>query len=85
MQQQISAAASRGDQILNAKSFEKQGFSYLLEEEKVTDENLKQAINDVYNNRNRYISAMSKSAANNAIKVIADLIDEAAQKGGSIQ
>lgn len=81
----LSAAASRGDQILNAKSFEKQGFSYLLEEEKVTDENLKQAINDVYNNRNRYISAMSKSAANNAIKVIADLIDEAAQKGGSIQ
>lgn len=36
----LSAAASRGDQILNAKSFEKQGFSYLLEEENVTDESL---------------------------------------------
>lgn len=81
----LSAAASRGDQILNAKSFEKQGFSYLLEEENVSGDRLQQAINDVYDNRDQYINAMSKSTANNAIKVIADLIDEAAQKGGSMQ
>ena len=34
----LSAAASRGDQILNARSFEKQGFSYVLEEEKLLPE-----------------------------------------------
>ena len=34
----LSAAASRGDQILNAKSFAKQGFSYVVEEEKLTDQ-----------------------------------------------
>ena len=28
----LSAAASRGDQVLNAKSFKKQGFSYVIEE-----------------------------------------------------
>lgn len=74
----LSAAASRGDQILNAKSFEKQGFSYLLEEEAVTDESLLKAIHTVYENRSSYIDAMSKSQANDAIKIIADLIDEAA-------
>lgn len=74
----LSAAASRGDQILNAKSFEKQGFSYLLEEENVTDESLLKAIRTVYDNRISYIDAMTKSQTNNAIEIIADLIDEAA-------
>ena len=76
----LSAAASRGDQILNAKSFEKQGFSYLLEEENVTDESLLKAIQTVYDNRSSYIEAMSKSQTNDAIKIIADLIDEAASQ-----
>lgn len=74
----LSAAASRGDQILNAKSFEKQGFSYLLEEEQVTDESLLKAIRTVYEHRSSYINAMTKSQTNNAIQIIADLIDEAA-------
>lgn len=76
----LSAAASRGDQILNAKSFEKQGFSYLLEEENVTNESLLKAIETVYENRSRYIEAMSKSQTNDAIKIIADLIDDAASQ-----
>lgn len=76
----LSAAASRGDQILNAKSFEKQGFSYLLEEEKVTDESLLKAVSYVYANRSQYIDTMAHSQANDAIKVIADLIDDAAHQ-----
>ena len=32
----LSAAASRGDQVLNAKSFKKQVFSYVIEEEELT-------------------------------------------------
>ena len=34
----LTLSQSRGDQILNAASFEKQGFSYVLEEEKTTPE-----------------------------------------------
>ena len=34
----LSAAASRGDQILNARSYEKQGYSMVLEEEQLTPE-----------------------------------------------
>ena len=41
----LSANASRGDQILNARSFERQGFSMVLEEEEITNEILLGAIN----------------------------------------
>ncbi len=40
----LSAAASRGDQILNARSFEKQGYSYVIEEETLTVDILLEAI-----------------------------------------
>ena len=70
----LSAEASRGDQILNADSFEKQGFSYVLREEELTNETLLTAIRTVSENRDRYISAMEGSAQNNAVKTITDLI-----------
>ena len=62
----LSAAASRGDQILNANSFAKQGFSKVLEEEALSDDSLFDAINDLYLNRNSYIQAMEQSSLNNA-------------------
>ena len=71
----LSAAASRGDQILNARSFAKQGFSYLLEEEKLTEESLLQAISETYANRQNYISTMEQSDLHNAVDTIVDMID----------
>ena len=44
----LSANASRGDQILNARSFEKQGYSMVLEEEEITEEILLKAIKELY-------------------------------------
>lgn len=70
----LSAAASRGDQILNARSFAKQGFSYVLEEEKLTDQSLLEAVQEVYQNRSKYINAMSKSGQMDSIGTIIDLI-----------
>ena len=40
----LPAGASRGDQILNAESFRKQGFSMVLSEEELSDESLYLAI-----------------------------------------
>lgn len=74
----LSAAASRGDQILNANSFQKQGFSFVIEEENVNNTSLLKAIEEVYKNRQTYIDAMSQSTMNNAIEIITDLIDQAA-------
>lgn len=41
----LSAAKSRGDQILNANIFKKQGFAHVLQEEELTRESLLKAIN----------------------------------------
>ena len=75
----LSAAASRGDQILNAKSFAKQGFSYVLEEEQLTDKTLLSAVKEVYENREKYIKAMSESGQMDSIGTIVNLIEEQAR------
>ena len=72
----LSAKASRGDQILNAASFEKQGYSYVLQEEDVTNETLLKAIRTVYEQKDTYINSMEKSKLTDPIAAIMDLIDE---------
>ena len=72
----LSLEASRGDQILNAESFERQGYSYLLKEEDLTSEALLQGIDDVMNNRERYIMAMENGGHGDAVTRIADIIDD---------
>ena len=74
----LSANASRGDQILNARSFERQGFSMVLEEEEITNEILLGAIRNLYENRESYIDAMKKSNQQNSIDTIIDLIESLA-------
>lgn len=70
----LSAAASRGDQILNARSFEKQGFSTVLEEEQVTDDTLWTAIQHTMEHREEFVSAMSQSSLSDAVGTIMELI-----------
>ncbi len=72
----LSAAASRGDQVLNANSFKKQGFSYVIEEENLNDQILLKAVKDVYKNRSQYINAMSESGQMDSIGTIIKLINE---------
>ena len=72
----LSAAASRGDQILNARSFEKQGFSTVLEEENLTEDSLYQAISSTDQKRAKFISAMEQSTLSNAVDSIIALIEE---------
>lgn len=72
----LSANASRGDQILNARSFERQGFSVVLEEEEVTKESLLDAVNKLYENRASYMDAMRDSGQHDSINTIVRLIEE---------
>lgn len=74
----LSAAVSRGDQILNARSFEKQGFSAVVEEEQLTSEVLVDALNKLYANRETYIQNMNVNNQSNGVDVILSLIDELA-------
>ena len=72
----LSANASRGDQILNAASFKKQGFSEVIEEENITNELLVNTVDKVYENRDTYIEAINNAKAQNAIDTIINLIEE---------
>ena len=76
----LSAAASRGDQLLNAASFEKQGFSTVLKEEDMNQDTLFDAIQDTYEHRADFISRMKQSSLGNAVETIADLIDQYASQ-----
>ena len=78
----LSAAVSRGDQILNAASFKRQGFSYVIQEEDLNVSSLIQAVNEVYKNRSSYIDAMSKSKQSNGVDIVLGLIEELSQKQG---
>ncbi len=71
----LSANASRGDQLLNARSFERQGFSMVLEEEKITDARLLSAVRSLYKNRAQYVSAMMNSNQQDSIDTIIDLLE----------
>ena len=76
----LSANASRGDQILNARSFERQGFSIVLEEEEVTKTSLLEAVNKLYANRGTYMEAMRNSGQHDSINTIVNLIEESMLK-----
>ena len=77
----LSAQASRGDQILNAASFEKQGYSIVIQEEELTNEKLLNAVNTAFDEKERFIKEMQRSQLNNSIEKIVELINVSAGKG----
>ncbi|SCY24461.1 UDP-N-acetylglucosamine-N-acetylmuramylpentapeptide N-acetylglucosamine transferase [Lachnospiraceae bacterium XBB2008] len=70
----LPSASSRGDQIMNARSYEDQGFSMVLNEEDMTSKLLISKIRELYENKDKYIEAMSESKQRDAISAIMDLI-----------
>lgn len=72
----LPAASSRGDQILNAQSFESQGFSIVINEDDLTTELLVDKVHELYFNRQSYTNTMSKSTQLDSIRTIMKLIEE---------
>lgn len=70
----LPAESSRGDQILNANSFRSQGFSYVIEEDKLTNTALLEAIEHVFRKKDDYIKAMQNNSSGNAIDTIVGLL-----------
>lgn len=75
----LSANASRGDQILNARSFERQGYSIVLEEEELKDSTLLDAIQKLYKEKDAYIDRMKQSTQQDSIQTILGLIQKASK------
>ena len=69
-------AGSRGDQILNARSFESQGYSKVLMEDDITTQLLVDTVHELYFNKKIFIDAMSNSHQKNSIKSILNLIEQ---------
>lgn len=76
----LPAASSRGDQLLNAKSFEAQGFSIVIDEDDLTTDLLVDRVFELYCNRQNYHDAMSRSGQMDSIRTIMKLLEEVQEK-----
>lgn len=75
----LSKAASRGDQILNASSFESQGYSMVLQEEKLNGKSLADSIRTLYQEADRYRKAMKSNAFSNGASSVLEVIEKIAK------
>ena len=73
----LPASKSRGDQILNARSFETQGFSMVLDEDYLTEDLLVDKVKELYASRQTYIDTMKSSSQLSSIDTIMGLIKDA--------
>ncbi len=69
--------ASRGDQILNAESFKKQGFAEVCEEDDMTKDSLYKKITELYRNKDKYISVMKNDETANGVEEVMAVIKAA--------
>ncbi len=74
----LSTKSSRGDQILNANSFAKQGYSLVLPEENLTPEELVRQVTFLFANRQQFIQKMSSNVTQKlgAIAQIVSILDD---------
>lgn len=78
----LPAASSRGDQILNARSFEAQDFSIVIDEDYLTTGLLVDKVHELYFNRQNYYESMSRSSQIDSISTIMKLIEETNSQQG---
>lgn len=70
----LSKAASRGDQVLNAQSFQTAGYCEILYEEEMNEQSFMAAVHHLYEQKNAIIDKMNIDGSNNAIEKVIELI-----------
>ena len=70
----LSRKVSRGDQILNAASFQKQGYSMVLPEEELSRKALLRQVQRLYEQRNQFIDAMASYSEDAALHQVLAVI-----------
>ena len=76
----LPSSSSRGDQLLNARSFEAQGFSVVIDEDYLSPALLTEKVQELYFSRQTYIDAMRGSQQTDAISTILGLLDEVCEE-----
>lgn len=72
----LTASQSRGDQIINARVFEKAGYSVVIEEEYLTDEILIDTLDKLLKDKDTYIHTMSEVNSAEGVQRILDTLVE---------
>ncbi|MDF1683226.1 MAG: undecaprenyldiphospho-muramoylpentapeptide beta-N-acetylglucosaminyltransferase [Legionellaceae bacterium] len=70
----LSRRYSRGDQIDNARYFEKKGVSVVLDEENMTSNDVRDALDDVYARRDLITAEIKRLSIQSATQTLVDLI-----------
>ena len=70
----LATNASRGDQILNAESFAKQGFSRVLPQNDLTPSTLVSSIDKAFTEREEMRAAMEKSSVGDGVEAVIEVI-----------
>lgn len=76
----LSKQASRGDQILNAQSFERAGYCRILYEERLEKRTLQDEIHALWSSAEEIAERMAKRETGNSISQIVEIIRSAASK-----
>jgi UDP-N-acetylglucosamine--N-acetylmuramyl-(pentapeptide) pyrophosphoryl-undecaprenol N-acetylglucosamine transferase len=76
----LSTRSSRGDQMLNARSFEEQGFSMVIDNDDLDEDILLETIEELYRTKDKYVEAMSKSNLHSATNTIVKIINDEIKK-----
>ena len=76
----LSTKSSRGDQILNAESFKKQGFSIVIDNDELDEDILVESVFDMYENKDKFIENMVKNSQESATNTIVDVIEKIVNK-----
>lgn len=76
----LSKKASRGDQILNAKSFQKEGYSLMMEEESLKDNALYEKILELKERKSELIKNMESSKSQNGVDSIVGILMDSIKK-----
>lgn len=72
----LSLQASRGDQILNAKSFAKQGFSLVIQEEELNLQSLQENLALLEARKDQFVRAMQASQISDGTKNVLSVIEK---------
>lgn len=76
----LSKKASRGDQILNAQSFTREGYSLMIEEEELNTESFINKINELKREKNNLIRNMENSQMKNGVNNIVNILLESIKR-----
>jgi undecaprenyldiphospho-muramoylpentapeptide beta-N-acetylglucosaminyltransferase len=72
----LSKKSSRGDQILNADSFEKRGYSVVINEDDLNENILIDRLSELHRDKDKYISKMASSPIKNGVDGIIKVLEK---------